>query len=451
MWWVADHDGSRGRDGESSGAEGSKSVARSVCPLRGAEAEAWLRALPSLDTAAAPCFMEVEGRVGTLDDDELVALIQEIGLSQEPDDGRGLTGWLRCALYAEWGRRDPEAAMASLPPVDKASYRRVTPHGYYAVKQAWFSLLRGWAEVNPLLVRDRLKALVLGSPPNEHFLSHRFFALVEREIFRSLAERDPDEAWNEALVIYRKEKRLGPVAGVLRARLSTHQAEAIADSWKKQVLGSEPVRKSLREWATWENAMHKYPPPEWELTLLVAGALAEHGRVEAIEWMRAATPNGASRRSASQLVAGAWAARHPDEAGSLLKADSGTEYAGHLAAGVLLGSPRRGAELVATLGNPADRKILFTDLEARESNTSLFEWVARSFGPEQHGEPYPNPGSLLGDVRFPAPGARNRLPGSRAHFEVLSDVLKTSGLPEERMEFFRALLEKQFSHVVSGG
>ena len=129
----------------------------------------------------------VERWVGHLDDADLQELIGELGM----EDYAGLTGWVRCALYAEWARRDPKVALAGaelLPDLDV--------HNNYAVQQVLFSVLRGWAESDPkaalaerkrLVNREAMQRLHPLSPPvqkpdAEYVAAGAALALAEHDV-----------------------------------------------------------------------------------------------------------------------------------------------------------------------------------------------------------------------------------------------------------------------------
>jgi len=108
--------------------------------LSSAEATRRLRDLLTQEPSSSHRFETVERWVGHLDDSAIGELIEELGM----EEYAGLTGWVRCALYAEWARRDPRGALARAEALPDSG-----DHRNYAVQQVLFSVLRGWAESDP--------------------------------------------------------------------------------------------------------------------------------------------------------------------------------------------------------------------------------------------------------------------------------------------------------------
>jgi hypothetical protein len=113
---------------------------RTATDLSSAEAVTRLRNLLEQRPSSSHRFETVERWVGHLDDADLQELIGELGM----EEYAGLIGWVRCALYAEWARRDPKVALARAEALPDSG-----DHRNYAVQQTLFSVLRGWVESDP--------------------------------------------------------------------------------------------------------------------------------------------------------------------------------------------------------------------------------------------------------------------------------------------------------------
>ena len=101
-------------------------------------------------------FAAIEAAARKLSDEELHALIEEVW----PLGVEGYAGWVRCALFAEWGRRDPEGALAYLadPPLLPEPMRNWSWSN--EERQHLFSVFRGWGEIDPEAALARLSTQV---------------------------------------------------------------------------------------------------------------------------------------------------------------------------------------------------------------------------------------------------------------------------------------------------
>ena len=112
---------------------------------------------------------------------------------------QALVPWVRCALFAEWGRRNPAAAIAYLRDPGTANNREG-----WSTRQAWFSLFRGWAEVDPDAAAATLATVPFFDPEIDPFANSVEAVMVGRiwqnrayeAVFHEWARRDGAAAWD---------------------------------------------------------------------------------------------------------------------------------------------------------------------------------------------------------------------------------------------------------------
>lgn len=130
-------------------------------------------------------FSWLQERVGELDDDQIQSLLEEVGM----ESPKGIEGWLRVALYAEWARRDPVAALAASS-LDKVGDRPLQ----WQEQQTIYGVFLGWSSVSP---QDALQTLMSNVADADQYNAHAPYwpDQAYREVIHQLALRDREAAW----------------------------------------------------------------------------------------------------------------------------------------------------------------------------------------------------------------------------------------------------------------
>lgn len=133
-------------------------------------------AFQRLQTERLTSWKEAEALAERVSDEELAALADEYKCTKE------LRRLPSLVVLAEWGRRDPRAAIAWLQ-------HEIPDEATFGVEALWHSLVRGWAEVNPHAALEDL-----GDLPRLRWGVWKY--TVREEIFRSLAQQEGMAAWS---------------------------------------------------------------------------------------------------------------------------------------------------------------------------------------------------------------------------------------------------------------
>jgi hypothetical protein len=362
----------------------------------------------------APDFEVVERWTRSLDESELRKLIEDT----RQDGYRGLCGWLRCALFAEWGRRDAAAALA---------YRETFDGNMLddAAAQATFSIFRGWAKEDPEAALAGLKA---SSGP---FVNHRQLELevgdrVLTAIFNELATRDPELALRLATAQETSYLRNAPaMKGLFRGLGPSDGLVPLIRLWTEEVWNDPSTVKTVLAYEERiRSGSHDstHIPPEPEVAIQAALALAD-GNPEAAEtWLRE-TSMGSESFASSQILRfyQLWSCARPDDALARLKRETDSERRELMAGGVLFAKPHLGPELMAALPSGEFRYRVI-----REVTGSL--------------------GIYSTDDFFPASGRENRLCDFQANRDAILVTLAAANLPPGRHAELLKKIHDDFIH-----
>lgn len=363
----------------------------------------------------APDFEIVERWTRSLDESELRKLIEDT----RQDGYRGLCGWLRCALFAEWGRRDAAAALA---------YRETFGNmSDYAAAQATFSIFRGWAKENPEAALAGLKDCS-GPFVNHRQLEWEVGDRVLTAIFSELSIRDPELALclatkqetsylRNAPAMTGLFRGLGPSGGLVPLiRLWTEEVWNDPSTVKTVLAYEERIRSGSRD--------SNHIPPEPEVAIQAALALAD-GTPEASEtWLRE-NSMGSESFTSSQILRfyQLWSCARPDDALARLNRETDSERRELMAKGVLFAKPHLGPELMAALPSGEFRYRVI-----REITGSLCIYSTNDF--------------------FAASGRENPLRDFQANRDAILVTLAAANLPPGRHAELLKKIHDDFIHEV---
>ena len=386
--------------------------------LSSAEAVTRLRNLMGQQPSSSHRFETVERWVGHLGDADLQELIGELGI----EEYAGLTGWVRCALYAEWARRDPKAALARAEELPDSG-----DHRNYAVQQVLFSVLRGWAESDPKAALAERKRLVsrLGSASS----------VLTNFIFQELARRDPEAEWQ------RYSNYSGPLKAFFMGLDGKESVMHYLDRWDREQWSSGEAQQKFADYKIQVDKAHKAlmagnrgrsatyaPVPKPGDEYVAAGAalaLAEHDVEGAVAWLSTHGPgDDADRRSRTREMLREWATAHPAEALKLIEEDRLQSYTRSLAYAAIMGDPGIATAVMRAMDDHGERERAgaLQDLHGVDSNHVI-------------------------DF-FPAPGLPNRLPNFQERYECLLEAVEAGNFrPGEKVNLLRNL-HQNFRHKV---
>lgn len=363
-------------------------------------AEEQIRTILAGSLSDAPSFAELEKLTRSLADEELHALIAEIGWMGV----QGMNGWVRSGLFAEWGRRDPVAALKSLR---FKSVEKGTQHGR---EQALFAVYRGWSERYPAEAVAQLKKDTL-SEDNKGRTTRRssghWVGYAYVELFRQFASQDPEGAW-EALPD--GGPRRGAMAGFFKGITSERQLHDYVDRWVGDWTSAEGIRAHEQYTAQIRSSLGGVimMPPNETIARSAALALAEFDLEAAEDWLMTAGPGDeqARKQRRSDLLRD-WAKNDPDEALGRI-GDEGYNVE-TLARGIIQGDPALAVELMEAIDNHG--------LRARSLLTAV-----RSIG-NVHVRDF-----------FPVPGGQNRLPNFEERYQQILDAVHAGQFSEGQKE-----------------
>ena len=413
--------GSGGGSGEGPGAEAAaksdpRARVRREVSITPAEAAKRLRALPSTALGDAPPFDLVDAWTEKLTREDLMSMIE----ADRFDSYTGLDGWLRCALFAEFGRRDPNAAIAFL-----RNYPQTDETQGYAIQQSWYSLLRGMAE------RDPHGALAALEKHEEYGIRLVAVRHATRAIYRELARADPDTAWR--MVGGGERGLLDPVAvsGFFEGLLDADEAQRFISNWSGRHWESEEAAARYDEHARATSASGIRSGavallPIETIASDAGPAWARHDVEAAIAWLDNHGPGTDQAREWRAIrMLEDYAVQNPEEAMRYLAEDvENPRHMTQLAIGLIASDSSLGPE---ALGHVPDRAARISAL-----------LVAVSQGGSHHVNDF-----------FPAPGRHNPLRDFEQRYHDLLALIDSGDFGDHQSQSMRRRLHQTFRHQVA--
>ena len=357
---------------------------RTATDLSSAEAVIRLRNLLEQRPSSSHRFETVERWVGHLEDADLQELIGELGM----EEYAGLTGWVRCALYAEWARRDPKVALARAEQLPDSG-----DNHNYAVQQVLFSVLRGWGESNPKAAFAEKKRLAKRIGPGNSPANHL--------IYQELVRRDPEATWQKC--------KSSPPKAFFKGLDGKESVAHYLDRWDKERWSSTEAQQKFASYkAEMESDPNRFTisgtlfvqePIEERVAAGAALTLAEYDVEGAVTWLSQHGPgDDTDRRGRISTMLGEWATAHPAEALKLIEEDRLQSYTGWLATAAIMGDPGIATAVMQSMDNHGERARALQDVHRLDSNSE------HDF--------------------FPAPGLPNRLPNFQERYECLLEAVE---------------------------
>ncbi len=376
-----------------------------------------LRALTKTPISRAPSFDTVDLWATGLTDSELRKLIGETGMEEDKD----LAGWLRCALFAEWGRRDPDAALSYLRGFE-------FHNGKYAVDQSWFSVFRGWASNYPDAALAGLREFEAKIP-----LSHRegridrpesyMIHYATRAIFAELAANDPEHAWQLA---QGSLKEPGVIDGIVRGAASSPALQSMLDQWVEQNWKSPETQQALEKMKRQAESSisGEIPiPPNLQVAESVALALGNTDFERGEAWIHSLGNAGWGVSGNLLDYYRNWATNHPDEAMTRLELDPKRESNKSIASGLLAADPSLGSQVMALMPDDRSRGDL-----ASQCFTTCASYYLTDY--------------------FPAPGQRNPLHDFETVYHQVLESVAAAKLPAAHETRVLEDVNREFSSKV---
>lgn len=366
--------------------------ARTFGPVSETGLIARLRSLRDIRARDAPDFEILELWASGLPDAELTMLVEECG----DDPAVGPTGWLRCALFAEWGRRDPLAALDWLS--GEISEESDGP----GLAQAWFSVIRGWAAIEPETALNYCESSLdpfSGSKMNGIAMHSDATERIRPAIFAELAARDPEYALrfvsaNDALL-----DDPDIVTGVARGLRSFRDLSEFVEHWKSRI-SSSPV------------------PPE--LPIRMALAMSKFDLDHAEGWLReTAAGHGSDPAPWIDRLHHLWAHEFPAKALRRIRSGIRLDLAESDAIAILINQPERGPELMAILQSADIRYKVIHVATADMATVSVNDY-------------------------FPVPFSRNRLVDFDANRAAILRTIDAAGMHETMRTALLARVDSAF-------
>lgn len=369
-----------------------------------------LRSIRDMDVSTAPRFESLEVWAEALTDDDLLQLIRE----NQSDPDQGLAGWLRCALYAEWGRRDPHQALENFLHVTK-------PEGT-AAAQALFSIFRGWAKGDPDAALA--KASEIMSPFSEYSVPNVLQTLSEAIYFEQ-AVRDPNHILKR--LSSNQDRLLGSseMAGVFKGLRNKSDFDFALQKWTKHVWNHPATKLAIAaDWAVSAQPVTYRHTIAMNVALDAALALAAYDFDAAGSWLKE-NPLGSDVTCAERIERFniLWAHSNPKEALARLRSDPQSEFAQKYAIAVLCRDPSQGPKVMTCLDTP-ERRFEAISIAASDLNT----YTDRDF--------------------FPVPGQMNRLLDHEGSYRSLLETIDAAQLPHDQRAILLETVNQNFApHV----
>jgi hypothetical protein len=368
-----------------------------------------LRSIRDMDVSKAPRFETLEIWAEDLTDNDLLQLLRE----SQSDTHAGLTGWLRCALYAEWGRRDPRAALDDL-----------LKHPELAGtcgNQAVFSILRGWSEVDPDAAMAEARRMI---SPFSDYEGHGPDRIIET-IWFQLANRDPEGIL--ARIANNQDSLLDSpeMGGVFRGFRNRSDLDLALQKWTEHVWNDPATKQAIAahlSTSTQPNSNSRVIA--LDVALDAALALAAHDFDAAASWLKdnplGSEVDDAGRMERFNIL---WAHSHPREALARLRSNPHSEFAQKYAIAVLCKDPAQGPKVMPHL-DTAERRFEAISIAASDLNT----YTNRDF--------------------FPVPGQTNRLLDYEGSYRSLLETIDAARLPDDqRIKLLKTVHQTFMSEV----
>lgn len=293
----------------------------------GAKSERSRRSRPIIDRLRALLrgdieerdFSNLQKKVSELSDDQIQRLLEEVGM----ESPKGIAGWMRVALYAEWARRDPTSALAATN-LNQSGDRNLQ----WPEQQAIYGVFLGWSSVDPQAALDSLGSHVADADPSNAHAPY-WPEQAYREVIHQLALRDPAVAWKS---IPSNSYRPPAMRGFFETIENFDKAVAYANQWTVSYVPPRPPSEvGLNQFFS-----ESFSIDENEFTASYIGAsLIRLDLDRAQKWMEQNCEGQTTGRWSNALQQ--WASVYPKDALEAFRATPDREGFNALARGILRG------------------------------------------------------------------------------------------------------------------
>lgn len=378
---------------------------RSETPSSNRAASALREMLGEGDSFTETSFEGLQRQVAALSDGELQELLQKVGREEE----KGIRGWLRVALHAEWARRDTAAAVALFEKLRKPGVASA-----WAQQQIFYGVFLGWAEVNPTAALARLRAME-DEPKASQDLDRYWAQSAYRQAFLELGGKGAAAAWKE---IPTDKWREFSLQGFFQSFGKIEDALVFAD---KFAAAMAPAPAEVPQGLNGGFSEFSKVPQDDLIAIHLAGSLVELDREAAQNWV---TTNFGEGSMVWSNVLYRWAVSQPRAALEGLQAtphQPGEQQT--VLRGIIHGDPALAPDAVASLANPqvGERALRIALMSMGNQNVADY---------------------------FPGPGQGSRLPDFASNYESLLRAAEGSGMKPDAIAQTRSAIHRTFSaHV----
>lgn len=373
--------------------------------LSGQRAKENLQELMRLRPDGVMRFEDVERWVKALSDDELALIADGLDF----DDADGYEGWVRSAIFAEWGRRDPGAAQALLQEHPLGQERN------FAIEQAWFAVYRGWAETDLEAAYEAL--LAMGNTSS--WPGAAAWKKAREMMFRQFTHRHGVDAWErvQAVGLSDEDALRGYFLGQPPKNL-----QAALDLWRTQHW--VPTKKSEGDTGSLGSRFVVHFSKVDQIAQAGALTMAQHDLGAALAWLEEGPGQYRNHRQVLNVLR-LWAKNSPDEAQALLPdyLSQNVDWGVALAQGILAQDASRASTVLSLVPNAAHGEV-------------LLHGVGTGGQPDE--ESY-----------FPEPHRRNHLPHYVEQYRSLRNGIALADLSEELAQDLKVTLNHEFRERVS--
>lgn len=326
-----------------------------------------------------------------------------------------LDGWVRCAAYAELGRRDPASTLAQV--------RRARLTQQFRVEDAaQYSIYRGWAEVDPVAaLKDLTRPEVIELEEGIVYRGlDQWKKSAYRELFTEFIKSDRDQALNLLQSLPEQGYRSDGWEGIFAGIGDPAGIKEIWQRWEASNGSHGVVSIDLPNPGLFTNTTVERD----RAAFTAAQVIAESDLPAALAFLGEKNPTKPiGGVLLEMLLLREYGRRHPAEAVELIRSDQAEIGPRHLAIGVAWRSPDRIGEM----------------LEFAQAELGAAAFL---------GEVISGQGTTTVDEQLPRPGVVNQLTDYEERYEHLLTAIEEAVLTEREAELLRGRLNQEFAFLM---
>lgn len=380
-------------------------------------------------------FRQVSDLAASLSDEKLVELAKEIGTGRT----HGMRGWVRAALYAEWGKRDFAGAMKQL----SGSAHLDSGH-----QQALYAVFRGSRPAEPAKALFHLQRMFQNHGSATGAVTRGWAKRALQDVFADLAAQQPQRAWElltsehetgkerMALEFLSKKFSRGPrqsidsewiaLAGFFRGLRDRKTVEEYAERFRQAWNTPEVVaalKKFYKQFESLTGSMSWTPPPPHEgVARAVALSLARFDLGAAVGWIVKSGPGtDREKRGRASSVYTDWAWANPKAALAVLQKGEHINWHQQIAVALMRGDARLAPDVAKM----------------------KYSWFAGAMS-----RSFPAAATMMSYDLYPVPEKNPTLPSHQVRYEAFREAMKVGGLSGKTMESTKRSLDGSFRYTV---